>query len=247
MGPLPFGLATAPELFQQAIDKGPPFDSQAFRAFLQGWDIAHEPPSTLYPRSNGQVERTIQTVKSMLIKSHSDGKDLSLALDTCSCEREVTSEGPALEGKTPAPTSPEVDGAPWGIWLRRPLPALEGTWEVEAASAAPTFGVDGPFSSVGGAALAATVAGADGVTADSLPVGRTATGGRCDAAPLRATSANVFLGRMGTIASTRRAPHHSLHSGEHCHKLQRCVRGHCTSHMFGGLGSSANCGRSAGI
>ncbi|KAL1434487.1 hypothetical protein MTO96_011582 [Rhipicephalus appendiculatus] len=67
-------------LMEQKPDQGPPFDSEAFKAFLQQWDIVHEPSSPLYARSNGQMEPTIQTVKSMLIKSCSDGKDLSSVL-----------------------------------------------------------------------------------------------------------------------------------------------------------------------
>uniref|UniRef100_A0A131YJ66 RNA-directed DNA polymerase n=1 Tax=Rhipicephalus appendiculatus TaxID=34631 RepID=A0A131YJ66_RHIAP len=76
-------------------DQGPPFDSQAFKSFLQQWDIVHEPSSPLYPSSNGQVERTIQTVKSMLIKSCSDGKDLSLVLLNYRATPTIGSSSPA--------------------------------------------------------------------------------------------------------------------------------------------------------
>lgn len=76
-------------------DQGPPFHSAAFRAFVQGWHIVHDPSSPLYPRSNGQVERTIQTVKSKLTKSLSDGKDLAVVLLNYRCSPSIGSVSPA--------------------------------------------------------------------------------------------------------------------------------------------------------
>lgn len=61
-------------------DQGPPFDSTEFRNFNKEWDIAHNPTSPHFPRSNGQVERTVQTIKATMAKAMSEGKELSVVL-----------------------------------------------------------------------------------------------------------------------------------------------------------------------
>lgn len=53
-------------------DNGPPFDSHIFTQFLKDYDITHITSSPFYPQSNGLVERTIATVKSILTKSPDD-------------------------------------------------------------------------------------------------------------------------------------------------------------------------------
>lgn len=63
-------------------DQGPPFDSAEYRSFNKEWDIVHNPSSPLFPRSNGQAERTIQTIKATMTKALSEGKDLALVLMT---------------------------------------------------------------------------------------------------------------------------------------------------------------------
>ena len=50
-------------------DNGPPFQSKEFAKFLSGLGIKHITSSPGYPRSNGFIERHIQTVKNMLSKS----------------------------------------------------------------------------------------------------------------------------------------------------------------------------------
>ena len=50
-------------------DNGPPFQSKEFAKFLSGLGIKHTTSSPGYPRSNGFIERHIQTVKNMLLKS----------------------------------------------------------------------------------------------------------------------------------------------------------------------------------
>ena len=50
-------------------DNGPPFQSKEFAKFLSGLGIRHTTSSPGYPRSNGFIERHIQTVKNMLSKS----------------------------------------------------------------------------------------------------------------------------------------------------------------------------------
>ena len=50
-------------------DNGPPFQSKEFAKFLSSLGIKHTTSSPGYPRSNGFIERHIQTVKNMLSKS----------------------------------------------------------------------------------------------------------------------------------------------------------------------------------
>ena len=50
-------------------DNGPPFQSKEFAKFLSGLGIKHTTSSPGHPRSNGFIERHIQTVKNMLSKS----------------------------------------------------------------------------------------------------------------------------------------------------------------------------------
>ena len=50
-------------------DNGPPFSSQEFNRFLSKLGITRTTSSPLYPRSNGSVERMVQTVKTLLSKN----------------------------------------------------------------------------------------------------------------------------------------------------------------------------------
>ena len=50
-------------------DNGPPFQSKEFAKFFSSLGIKHTTSSPGYPRSNGFIERHIQTVKNMLSKS----------------------------------------------------------------------------------------------------------------------------------------------------------------------------------
>ena len=50
-------------------DNGPPFSSQEFNRFLSKLGITHTTSSPHYPRSNGSVERMVQTVKTLLSKN----------------------------------------------------------------------------------------------------------------------------------------------------------------------------------
>ena len=64
---------------QLVSDNGKQFDSAEFRQFCHRFNIRQTTSSPEYPRSNGLVERTVQTVKESFITSQSDGKTL---LDT---------------------------------------------------------------------------------------------------------------------------------------------------------------------
>ncbi|UYV74937.1 K02A2.6-like [Cordylochernes scorpioides] len=61
-------------------DNGPPFNSTGFKNFAQKYEFKHQTSSPKYPRSNGQVERTIQTIKGLIIKAMKSGRDPNLAL-----------------------------------------------------------------------------------------------------------------------------------------------------------------------
>jgi hypothetical protein len=64
---------------QLVSDNGKQFDSAEFRQFCNALNIRSTTSSPKYPRSNGLVERMVQTVKESFIKSQSEGKNL---LDT---------------------------------------------------------------------------------------------------------------------------------------------------------------------
>lgn len=61
-------------------DNGPEFASRQFTEFSREWKFEHKTSSPRYPQSNGQVERAIQTVKSIYKKTSYDGSDFRLAL-----------------------------------------------------------------------------------------------------------------------------------------------------------------------
>lgn len=61
-------------------DNGPEFSSRQFKEFTCDWKFQHKTSSPRYPQSNGQVERAIQTVKSIYKKTSYDGSDFKLAL-----------------------------------------------------------------------------------------------------------------------------------------------------------------------
>lgn len=64
-------------------DCGPQFSSFKFKEFSKQWQFCHVTSSPYYPQSNGQIERTIQTVKNIMIKTSEDGTDYRLALLEC--------------------------------------------------------------------------------------------------------------------------------------------------------------------
>ncbi|GBM94431.1 Uncharacterized protein K02A2.6 [Araneus ventricosus] len=66
--------------FELISDGGSPFNSRDFECFAKSWKFKHLKVSDRYPKSNGQVERTIQTVKQIFRKTLADSKDPYLAL-----------------------------------------------------------------------------------------------------------------------------------------------------------------------
>lgn len=61
-------------------DRGPPFTSKEMCDFYKDWNIHHNPSTPIYARSNGEVERCVQTIKSALTKAYEDGKDPFIVL-----------------------------------------------------------------------------------------------------------------------------------------------------------------------
>ena len=61
-------------------DNGPPFNGKEFSSYLTGLGIRHTTSSPNYPRSNGFIERQIQTVKRLIEKANSSGRSHQEAL-----------------------------------------------------------------------------------------------------------------------------------------------------------------------
>ena len=57
-----------------------PFGSREFREFARDWGIKVTTSSPVYPQSNGQAERFVQTLKNLFKKADEDGRDPYLAL-----------------------------------------------------------------------------------------------------------------------------------------------------------------------
>jgi len=57
-----------------------PFNSACMRSFAREWNFNLSTSSPTYPQSNGMVERSIQTVKSLLRKGADNGGDPYTAL-----------------------------------------------------------------------------------------------------------------------------------------------------------------------
>ena len=57
-----------------------PFASMEMKQFAQDWNFELATSSPIYPKSNGQSERYVQTVKQMMRKVLEDGEDIHLAL-----------------------------------------------------------------------------------------------------------------------------------------------------------------------
>ena len=61
-----FACHGSPEYFYS--DNGPPYINQEFKDFAKSWGFTHIKSSPRFPQSNGEAERTVQTVKSILKK-----------------------------------------------------------------------------------------------------------------------------------------------------------------------------------
>jgi len=63
-------------------DNGPQYASYQFAQFTNQWNIQHITSSPRYPRSNGFIERSIQTVKHTMAKARRSHQDYHMALLT---------------------------------------------------------------------------------------------------------------------------------------------------------------------
>ena len=63
-------------------DNGPHYSSQEFADFSKAYSFKHITSSPLYPQSNGQVERTVQTVKKILKHSEDISRGLQVYRST---------------------------------------------------------------------------------------------------------------------------------------------------------------------
>uniref|UniRef100_A0A3Q1F5U6 Integrase catalytic domain-containing protein n=1 Tax=Acanthochromis polyacanthus TaxID=80966 RepID=A0A3Q1F5U6_9TELE len=61
-------------------DNGPQYASEEFRSFPESWEFTHVTSSPGHAQSNGQAERTVQTVKQLLKRSQNDAGDPYIAL-----------------------------------------------------------------------------------------------------------------------------------------------------------------------
>ena len=61
-------------------DNGPQYSSDAFKEFAQQWQFDHITSSPKFSKSNGFIERQIQTIKRALIKAKQAGRDPNLAM-----------------------------------------------------------------------------------------------------------------------------------------------------------------------
>lgn len=57
-------------------DRGPPFNSRKFADMMKSYDIYHNSSTPRYPKSNGQVERTVQSIKISMEKAFDSGNDM---------------------------------------------------------------------------------------------------------------------------------------------------------------------------
>ena len=61
-------------------DNGPQYTGASFKRFISEWDINHTTSSPHYPQSNGLAERTVGTVKHIIIKCIESKTDIDIAL-----------------------------------------------------------------------------------------------------------------------------------------------------------------------
>jgi transposase InsO family protein len=91
-------------------DNGPQFSSSEFAKFAKDYEFSHSTSSPHYPQANGQVERSVQTVKNLMRKSKDINKAL-LSYRNTSLEGINMSPAQLLMGrrlKTTLPTTAEL-------------------------------------------------------------------------------------------------------------------------------------------
>ena len=84
-------------------DNGPQYTSREFRDFTRQNGIQHVTSSPGFPRSNGQVERSVQTVKKLMIKANEEGQSFwnsLLMLRNTPIEGGLPSPAQLLQGRS---------------------------------------------------------------------------------------------------------------------------------------------------
>ena len=61
-------------------DNDPQYSSKEFESFTKQWEFKHTTTSPLYPQADGLVEKSVQTVKTLLTKAEQDNHDSYLGL-----------------------------------------------------------------------------------------------------------------------------------------------------------------------
>ena len=81
----------------------PPFNSGEFKQFCQQWNLDHITSSPNHPQSDGQAERTVQTVKQKMARCKEDKQDFRQALlqmRTTPISKDLPSPFEILRGRT---------------------------------------------------------------------------------------------------------------------------------------------------
>ena len=85
-------------------DNGPQFSAKMFQDFAKEWCFDHITSSPIYPKSNGFIERHVQTVKQALIKAKQNGNDPDLTLlclRTTPISAKIPSPAELITGRKP--------------------------------------------------------------------------------------------------------------------------------------------------
>ena len=61
-------------------DDRPEYIGKDYKLFLKQWDFKHDSSSPHFPKSNGQIEQTTQTIKKTVKKAFKSNNDPFLAL-----------------------------------------------------------------------------------------------------------------------------------------------------------------------
>ena len=73
-------------------DNGPEYIGRDYKLFVKQWDFNCDSSIPHYPKSNGQIEQTIQTIKKTLKKAFKSNEDpyLALSLSSLNITRSTT-------------------------------------------------------------------------------------------------------------------------------------------------------------
>ena len=121
-------------------DNGPKFIGNAYKKFSKKWDFKHTTSSPVHPQSNGQVERTIQTIKTILYKKFENNEDPYLALlsiqsahgpsnntppTTLFFNRTVRTIIPSVNETSNMENNKVINQQRYPVVFKRPLPELQ--------------------------------------------------------------------------------------------------------------------------